>query len=127
MSDQPDPLSAFPDFTAAVGDRLEAGAKAYGDRSFGLHPPQLLDELQQEALDIAGWGYVIWRRLQAAQEAAGRLTVKREPMVYHAAGKRPLTVIRDTREQYAPKWPEGVNEQVAKLDFACRTDRHGGP
>lgn len=38
---------------------------------------------------------------------------------YSKARKRsPLTVIRDTREQYEPAWPEGIACQTAKLDFA---------
>lgn len=38
---------------------------------------------------------------------------------YSKARKRsPLTVIRDTREQYEPTWPDGIACQTAKLDFA---------
>ncbi len=42
---------------------------------------------------------------------------QREPLVYHAA-KKGLVVVQDTREQFAPAFPEGVAVQRAKLDFA---------
>ena len=64
-----DPLRQWPRFTRAVRDRLDAGQRAYGDRSFSRHPAELLEELQQEALDMAGWGFVLYTRLQAAVDA----------------------------------------------------------
>ena len=54
---------------------LKAGAVAYQDRSFGRDPDELLEELQAEALDLAGWGFVLWCRIEAmrgALRAAGR-------------------------------------------------------
>lgn len=64
-----DPLNAWPTFAQAVRARLEAGRAAYGDRSFSADPAALLAELQQEALDLAGWGYVLFQRLEAMQAA----------------------------------------------------------
>jgi hypothetical protein len=66
----PDPLAAFGDFAAAVRARLEQGRAAYGDRSFSADPDELLAELQQEALDLAGWGHVLYRRMEAMREAS---------------------------------------------------------
>lgn len=57
-------------FFAALQARLDKGAEAYGDRSFKRTPEDLIGELQQEALDLAGWGFVLWARLGAMQEAA---------------------------------------------------------
>jgi hypothetical protein len=51
-----DPLAAFDAFTSAVRHRLEAGSETYGDSSFSRDPAELVGELQQEALDLAGWG-----------------------------------------------------------------------
>lgn len=65
-----DPLHSWPAFAAAVRARLEAGRQAYGDRSFDRPPTELLGELQQEALDLAGWGFVLWARLEALRERA---------------------------------------------------------
>jgi len=65
-----DPLDRWPDFAARVRERLEAGRTAYGDQSFAREPAELLGELQQEALDLAGWGFVLFQRLEAARIAA---------------------------------------------------------
>lgn len=58
------------EFFSAVEQRLEAGQRAYGDKSFSRDPSELLGELEQEALDLAGWGYVLWCRVRAAKAAA---------------------------------------------------------
>jgi hypothetical protein len=68
-----DPLASWPAFAEAVRVRLEAGREAYGDRSFALPPSVLVGELEAEALDLAGWGFVLWCRLRALHEAAERL------------------------------------------------------
>jgi hypothetical protein len=60
-----DPLDQFDAFVLDVRARLEAGAKQYGDASFSRPPIELISELQQEALDLAGWGFVLWCRLEA--------------------------------------------------------------
>src|SRR5262245_19946883 len=64
-----DPLSHWPTFAERVRERSEAGRQAYGDRSFSKDPDELLAELQQEALDLAGWGYVLFARIERAREA----------------------------------------------------------
>ena len=60
-----DPLDAFDGFVREVRQRLEAGRASYGDRSFARPHAELVAELQQEALDLAGWGFVLWCRLEA--------------------------------------------------------------
>lgn len=57
-------ISSFPEFAAAVRSRLDRGRKDYGDVSFTRPIPELLEELAQECLDIAGWGFVLWTRAQ---------------------------------------------------------------
>ncbi len=64
-----DPLQSWPAFESAVRTRLDAGRLAYGDKSFSAEPATLVAELQQEALDLAGWGYVLWCRLEAMRLA----------------------------------------------------------
>jgi hypothetical protein len=64
-----DPLAVWPAFAEAVRARLEAGRAAYGDKSFERPPAELVGELQQEALDLAGWGFVLWCRLEAMRAA----------------------------------------------------------
>lgn len=65
IADGTDPLAAWPAFAESVRQRLEAGRAAYGDKSFARPPAELVAELQQEALDLAGWGFVLWCRLEA--------------------------------------------------------------
>lgn len=48
----------------ALDKRLEQGQKEYGDKSFCESTSELLDEIQQEVLDIAGWSYILWERLE---------------------------------------------------------------
>jgi hypothetical protein len=65
-----DPLAPWPAFAAAVRARLDAGARQYGDRSFARPPGELVGELEAEALDLAGWGFVLWSRLRTLRAAA---------------------------------------------------------
>jgi hypothetical protein len=58
------------EFFRQLVDRLEVGRIAYGDRSFELPPAALIAELQLEALDLAGWGYILWERLERMKAAA---------------------------------------------------------
>lgn len=47
----------FTDFTNAVMERLNKGAREYGDNTF--FDKELGSEVMEEALDIAGWG-TLW-------------------------------------------------------------------
>lgn len=64
-----DPLDGWPAFAARVRGRLEAGRAAYADESFSKEPDELLGELQQEAMDLAGWGFVLFTRIERMREA----------------------------------------------------------
>lgn len=66
----PEDLTAF---VHAVAGRLEKGRREYGDSSFARPPTELARELQDEALDIAGWGLILWLRLRRLEETAGEL------------------------------------------------------
>jgi hypothetical protein len=68
-----DPLEHFPAFVEAVRTRLEAGREAYGDRSFDRPTAELVTELKQEALDLAGWGFVLFERLRRLEQVAKRV------------------------------------------------------
>jgi hypothetical protein len=59
-------------FLVALVQRLEQGETIYQNRSLGRTPDELLRELQMEALDLAGWGAILWRRIEALRvQAAG--------------------------------------------------------
>ena len=54
-------------FLQEVDTKLEIGAKRYPDH---LKPPpdgkpilEIIKEWKEETVDIAGWGYVFWKRL----------------------------------------------------------------
>ncbi len=58
-----DPLNAWPEF-AAARERPEQVRAEYRDCSFIRPPGELLAERQEEALDLAGWGFVMWSRIE---------------------------------------------------------------
>jgi len=58
----------WPVFAKTVRHRLEVGARAYGDASFRLPADRLAEEIDQELLDVMGWGFILWRRVQVLME-----------------------------------------------------------
>ena len=52
------------EFKLALTNRLQKGFEEYGDGSFSRDPSVLLDELAEEALDVCGWGFILWVRLR---------------------------------------------------------------
>lgn len=87
-----DPLDEYPAFVDAVSQRLEKGREAYGDTSFDKPIGELLGELEQECLDLAGWGFALWSRLQR---------VKARAVSLHETAKSPLND-REPAECYSP-------------------------
>lgn len=51
-------------FKSKVLARLEAGEAEYGDASFQGDLIETIAEMEEEFLDIAGWGFVGWCKLQ---------------------------------------------------------------
>jgi len=51
-------------FVARLRARLDAGAKTYGDSSFARPAAELVEEIQQEIEDVAGWGLLLWIRIE---------------------------------------------------------------
>lgn len=56
-------------FVALLRARLKVGAQQYGDRSFQRPLVEVLGEIEQELVDIAGWGLIAWVRLQRLRTA----------------------------------------------------------
>lgn len=56
------------DFLLALEEKLGKGAVAYGEASFNFSSAKLLDEIQAECLDLAGWGYILWSKVEALRE-----------------------------------------------------------
>jgi hypothetical protein len=57
----------------ALKTRLRAGHREYGDSSFGRRGVDLASELEEEALDIVGWGFVLWCRMKRLNKRLGEL------------------------------------------------------
>jgi hypothetical protein len=66
-------LDRFPLFSSLVCARLDAGQLEYGDRSFSQPSGELLDEIEEELLDVIGWAYPLWCRLQKLRAAIDRI------------------------------------------------------
>ena len=63
----------FEDFVEDVRQRLDAGAREYGQQSFEREPADLVEEIRQELRDVAGWAYVLDQRLARIQAKARKL------------------------------------------------------
>jgi len=56
-------LDHWHEFSQQLQRKLDQGYREYGDGSFDLPLARLVHELQAECLDIAGWGLILWVRL----------------------------------------------------------------
>lgn len=63
----PTELPPWAPFLAQLQERLEIGAREY-PAAEKTPTGRIIEEWQQEALDIAGWGYVLWQRIEKLKE-----------------------------------------------------------
>jgi hypothetical protein len=63
-TDTPTWTQHWPEFERRMKARLDAGHHEYGDRSFAQPTTTLARELEEEALDIVGWGFILWVRIR---------------------------------------------------------------
>lgn len=56
-------------FIERLDSRMKKGADEYQNKSFSKDISWLLVEVEEELLDICGWGYIAWLRLQKMQGA----------------------------------------------------------
>lgn len=72
----------FPDgivkFWRQLWDKLERGAAEYGDASYQRSREELLGEIQEECIDIAGWAYVLWLKVEALKRAEEKSQEQRQ-------------------------------------------------
>ena len=61
------------DFIERLRARWAQGADAYGDRSYGQASGDLITELQEELIDVAGWALPLFHRLEKLRQTADRL------------------------------------------------------
>jgi len=62
-------------FSERVKQRLDQGAESYGNTNFEMSCGDLLSEIEQEALDLMGWTFLFWVRLQKMREALASVGV----------------------------------------------------
>ena len=55
-------------FVTRLRARLTAGAVTYGNSSFTRPASELVDEIQQELEDVAGWSLLLWTRLERLRD-----------------------------------------------------------
>lgn len=104
-----DPIA---DFCGQVSARLEAGAREYGDRSFRRPPGHIIREILEEALDEAGWLFVLWCQAQWKW---------REPFFAMAEERKEFlrtmrTRIRNEDRSAPPAVPHSIPTQVATIE-----------
>ena len=57
-------LAGWDSFLEQLEAKMEVGAEEHPD-TFSRPPMELVGEIQQECLDLAGWGFCLWTRLQS--------------------------------------------------------------
>ncbi len=60
-------------FAAKVHARLVQGERVFDNRSLDKPHLDLIEEIQQELEDIAGWGVLLWIRLERIKTLAKQL------------------------------------------------------
>jgi len=58
----------FNKFVKALNTKMEKGYQEYSDDSFNLPAENVIQEMIEETEDIAGWGLILWVRLQKMKE-----------------------------------------------------------
>ena len=102
--------------------RLKAGAREYGDSSALRHTLDILDEIEQEFLDIPGWGAISSRRfdLCAAEREDPEDPVSPPPSRSHDAFlRRVRKYLREIEEDHDAHTPlldglsdEGIHDAI---------------
>ena len=54
-------------------EKLQKGFDVYGDGSFDGPAAETVEELQQECLDLSGWGLILWTKLERIRKAILRI------------------------------------------------------
>lgn len=70
MSKVPEALrEPWEEFRTKVEVRLRQGAEEYGNISLRAPPAALAWEVEEELLDVMGWGFLLWLRMRRVAEA----------------------------------------------------------
>lgn len=66
-------------FVAELEARMAKGHIEYGDRSWSKDPETLVREVMEEAVDIAGWGMILWARLHGVLRVLNAIKAETKP------------------------------------------------
>ena len=61
--------AGFDKFVAELKRRMSAGHAEYGDASFEREAEDLIGEITEELMDVCGWSYILYLRLEAMKRA----------------------------------------------------------
>lgn len=57
--------SEFVTFSADLLAKLQLGEQTYGTAGFDRPNERLIEEVQEELIDVCGWSFILWCKLQA--------------------------------------------------------------
>ena len=61
-------IDMFDRFCYEVRQRLVLGKETYGDSSFEKPLANIVEEIRQEALDLTGWSFILYCRIDELQK-----------------------------------------------------------
>ena len=75
-----DPLwkKHWPEFETVMKKRLSRGYVEYGDDSFDRPALQLVAEVEEEILDVIGWSFMWWVRMQRVKDKLAEISNKED-------------------------------------------------
>jgi len=59
----------FVQFMARVWEKMRVGAAEHGDGVWSDDPDKLIEDMQEECMDIVGWGFILHQRPEAMKNA----------------------------------------------------------
>ncbi len=66
----------WPVYAEAVLEKLAKGAVEYGDRSLDADSGKLLNEIEAELLDVNGWSFLLWTRIQRLKKKLAEIETR---------------------------------------------------
>jgi hypothetical protein len=63
----------FLPFVNLLNEKMKKGFQEYGDKSFDKDLVELINEIEEELLDICGWGMILYTRLEDMKKKAEEL------------------------------------------------------
>lgn len=68
----------FCDYMDRMAMRHRGGMKTYGQASYDKSTSAVLDEMAEEAIDIAGWGAFLYHKIESMKEKIAERSIEDE-------------------------------------------------